>query len=308
MENVCVLMSTYNGEKYLREQLDSILASEDVELTILIRDDGSTDGTLQILDEYAGMYSDSKSFPYIKVIKGENLGATASFMELIRVAPKAPYYAFSDQDDVWDPDKLSIAVASLSCEMKSLPLLYHSALRLTDENLKVVRTIQAIQHSSKYQSLIENSVTGCSVVFNRTALLYVQKRMPEYCSVHDVWMYIVCMFFGQVIYDDVSHVSYRQHGDNVTEHYINEHDPMQHVKRIKRILNRSYQPRYNNARSFYKCYRSILSEKDRDVLRRIVYYKRSVANTLALFFDGQLRGNSFMGNVRYRLSILIRHI
>lgn len=107
-ENVVVLMSTYNGEKYLRDQIDSIFAQVgNLDVRILIRDDGSNDGTLQILDEYQNRnelvwYSD-----------GENIGAAKSFMRLLYNAPRASFYAFSDQDDIWYKDKLSNSIHKL---------------------------------------------------------------------------------------------------------------------------------------------------------------------------------------------------
>lgn len=92
---ITVLMSTYNGEKYLKEQLDSILNQEQVDLKLLIRDDGSTDGTVNILKEYENSHTN------IKWYSGLNLGCGKSFFQLVLDAPKSDYYAFVDQDDVW---------------------------------------------------------------------------------------------------------------------------------------------------------------------------------------------------------------
>ena len=101
-------MSTYNGERYLREQIDSILQQIDVEIELIIRDDGSNDGTVQIIEEYASKY------PCISYYCGDNVGVGKSFMELLKNAPTADYYAFSDQDDVWLKDKLIRAVKAIT--------------------------------------------------------------------------------------------------------------------------------------------------------------------------------------------------
>ena len=97
---VLVLMSTYNGEKYLREQIDSILGQRGVEVSLLVRDDGSTDATLTTLDEY-------KESGRLDYYCGNNLGPARSFMHLLQNAPASDFYAFSDQDDKWMDDKLS---------------------------------------------------------------------------------------------------------------------------------------------------------------------------------------------------------
>ncbi|MBQ4399872.1 MAG: glycosyltransferase, partial [Alphaproteobacteria bacterium] len=106
MDNVLVLMSTYNGEKYLKTQLDSILAQQGVNVQILVRDDGSSDGTLPILQAYAAQGK-------LTYYTGPNLKPAKSFMDLIYNAPQADFYAFADQDDYWLPEKLICAVNKL---------------------------------------------------------------------------------------------------------------------------------------------------------------------------------------------------
>ena len=110
MERVIVLMSTYNGEKYLRNQIESLLRQVDVEIEILVRDDGSKDGTLGILEEYKNSREYSGKLSYYV---GPNVGPAKSFLDLIKHAPEAEYYALCDQDDTWLPDKLKIAVEAI---------------------------------------------------------------------------------------------------------------------------------------------------------------------------------------------------
>ncbi len=120
-----VLLSAYNGEKYIREQLDSLLAQSLCGVEIFVRDDGSTDRTRGILEEYReqGMLS---------WIAGENLGPSQSFWQLLRNCDDADYYAFCDQDDVWDPDKLEVAVQALQQLDPVNPALYCGDVRVTD--------------------------------------------------------------------------------------------------------------------------------------------------------------------------------
>ena len=123
-------MSTYNGEKFLREQLNSLVTQKLKPDQIFIRDDGSTDATMDIIKYYADSYK------FIKYYHGENLGAAKSFMELINKAEEADYYALCDQDDVWFEDKLQVAVNTLEAiRPNDIPLLYCSRFTLTDEKL-----------------------------------------------------------------------------------------------------------------------------------------------------------------------------
>lgn len=127
LDKIQILMSTYNGERYLKEQLDSILEQDckdkGIECTLLVRDDGSKDGTQKILEEYAKKYSTQ-----IEWYQGENKGVIQSFFELLqRADDTASYYAFADQDDFWMPDKISSGISSIQkLEQKedSRPYLY----------------------------------------------------------------------------------------------------------------------------------------------------------------------------------------
>ena len=130
MKKVQVLLSAYNGEKYLEEQIRSILAQEHKQLTLLIRDDGSTDHTIDIIKRYADNYEN------VAYYTGKNLGVQQSFFNLMKHADKtADFYAFADQDDVWMPDKITRAIALLEKESTDLPLLYASETKLVDEHL-----------------------------------------------------------------------------------------------------------------------------------------------------------------------------
>ena len=130
---VCVLMATYNGEKYLREQVDSIIGQHNININLIVRDDGSTDSTINILSEY-----EEKGL--LTYTKGANLGPARSFMELLKFSPISDYYAFSDQDDIWLPDKIKTAVDMMK-EDEEKPALYFCQTQLVDENLKKMENV-----------------------------------------------------------------------------------------------------------------------------------------------------------------------
>ena len=153
MKKVLVLLSTYNGEKYLREQLDSVLSQEGVDVSLLIRDDGSKDGTINILKEYSAKLN-------VDYYEGANRGPSESFHDLLLHAQGYDYYAFCDQDDDWHKDKLRTAVERLEQMNQEAPILYCCNLNVVDENLKYCR----ICHVEKYDlknnefSLLESHI------------------------------------------------------------------------------------------------------------------------------------------------------
>lgn len=216
---VQILLSSYNGEKYIREQLDSILKQEEVQLHLLIRDDGSTDGTKAILSEY------EQNCDNVKVLYGKNVGVVQSFFALMEAAEEGcPYIAFADQDDVWLPDKLARAVSLLEKQEQSnrkknrqeTPLVYCSARQLADAELRPLK--QAIRYPEVRaefgNALVENMCTGCTCVINQAMLRLLKGRQPEFTVMHDFWIYLVGTCFGTVIYDKESRILYRQHGNN----------------------------------------------------------------------------------------------
>lgn len=283
METVLVLMSTYNGEKYITEQLDSILNQENVLVDILIRDDGSNDRTIAILDEYRKKYSN------IDYYKGQNLGSAKSFLDLIVSSSTYKYYALCDQDDVWDKDKLICAVKSLETMDNNLPLLYYSNLRVVDSNLNLLMLAHKVPkiQKNKYSAFVEYMVTGCTVVFNLRTKEYVLKKLPQYCSMHDAWIYLICRIFGDVYYDFVPHISYRQHDNNVVG-VQNPYSIYTYINKIRRLCDRSLQPRYKDAINFYECFSDVMSFKDKEKVEKIIQYKKSFSSKLRLLMDKDL--------------------
>lgn len=216
MNTVQVLISTYNGEEYICSQIESILAQKDVNVKILVRDDGSTDSTPQILYEY------SKEYENISYIRGKNCGVVASFFRLFELAdPEADYYALSDQDDIWDSDKLSIACKMLDDNKeKDLPALYCCESVITDDEMNTLADESQDNNKTHIipdfkNALIENIARGGGCVFNAALLKNIQIAKPEGVYMHDWWLYLVASCFGTVIHDPEAHYKYRQHQGNV---------------------------------------------------------------------------------------------
>ena len=206
-----VLLSAYNGETYIREQLDSLLAQTLRGVEILVRDDGSTDGTRESLIEYA------QRGALRWYACEENLGPARSFWQLIQDAPDADYYAFCDQDDVWDTDKLEIAVSALERLDVSKPVLYCSDVRVTDMKLHIQAGHMVRPAPADYpHALLRNLAPGCTYVFNRPVRELLRRFDAECLGIElqDWTAYQIAACFGSVFYDPAPHMCYRQHIDN----------------------------------------------------------------------------------------------
>ncbi len=230
MKRVQILLSTYNGEEYLREQLDSFL-SQDIaaDTTVLIRDDGSTDGTRAILEEYRDRYG-------FTVVFGENLGLNASMFTLFSQADKEfSYFAYADQDDVWLPDKLSRAVAVLDGMDAHTPALYSARSVLTDEALHPIgQTRYPRRTPSFYNAMVQNVAPGHSQVFNRALLSLVCAPPPEGIYIVDQWLWLCATAFGRFYLDREATALYRQHGDNAIGY--GESPARVFVSRVRQVL------------------------------------------------------------------------
>lgn len=212
METVNVLMSVYNGEEYLEEQIRSILIQQNVNIFITVRDDGSTDATRNILRKF------NKQYPSrFLLIFGKNLGYRKSFLRLIRNAAEADYYAFSDQDDVWQPDKCERAVRMLkktnNCH------LYVSAIVNTNEKLAPV-SVQKFDGNKTMKSVfVRNRYPGCAMVFDHAVLRKAsQLRFPRKGIIpsHDMIISALAYMMGEVYTDNRAAVYHRRCRGSIT--------------------------------------------------------------------------------------------
>lgn len=207
---IMVLLSTYNGEKYISEQIESVLCQQGVDVHIVARDDGSQDETINILKRISTLDN-------ITVIEGQNIGVVGSFFTLMHeaVCHNIDYFAFCDQDDVWKNDKLKVATDILSGHGNE-PALYMSSFQMVDENLHSIQTNMSRPNISVEGAIASNCATGCTMVFNKKLLEKSLISNYDDALMHDYWMYMVCLLTGGYIYyDETPHIYYRQHGNNV---------------------------------------------------------------------------------------------
>ena len=215
---ILVLMSAYNGEKYIREQIDSVLEQEKREgsftLTLRVRDDGSSDGTLGILEEYRQAFPEK-----IEIMPGDNLGYNGSFFTLLDGAEAYDYYALCDQDDKWLPGKLERALKLLRSQEDRegmIPLLYACPSFLTDADLNP-RGLTRLKKRPLVprNTLIQNICPGHSQVMNPALLKLVQRpRDLNGVYVYDLWITNLASLYGRILFDPEPGAYYRQHKDN----------------------------------------------------------------------------------------------
>lgn len=210
MKSVLILLATYNGEKYLEMQLNSIFSQKNVDVEVLVRDDGSTDNTISILKKWESTHN-------LKWYTGERLNAQFSFYDLMTKAVNRnfDYYALSDQDDYWLENKLSCAIDKLEELEENKSLLYYSGQIIVDENLKYLHIHNLNKKRNMVSKFIFSDIAGCTAVFNKRLLNTIVKFKPNYMLMHDSWILKVCLATGGLVYDDENaYIKYRQHGNN----------------------------------------------------------------------------------------------
>ena len=212
---VAILLCTYHGQHYLCDQLDSFATQSYPNWEVWASDDGSKDDTHSILEAYQAKWGEDR----LSIHPGPGLGFAANFLSLTcRSDIEADYYAYSDQDDIWEADKLERALAWLSTVPQQVPSLYCSRARLVDvENNHIGYSPLFTRAPSFPNSLIQSIGGGNTMVFNAAARKLLQEAGDDVDVIsHDCWVYmVVAGCGGKVFYDAYPSLRYRQHGDNL---------------------------------------------------------------------------------------------
>ena len=300
-KKVAVLISTYNGEKYIQEQIDSVLNQTYKNIKIYVRDDESKDNTSKILEEYQ---KNNK----ITFIQGKNVGFVKSFMNLLSVCEDADYYAFCDQDDVWNEDKIERAVKMLEKENNNLPLLYASNYDFYNSNMEFIsHSPFKIKKPSFQKSVIECISPGMTMVMNKALKSVIQKNIPEECAFHDWWTYEVCSAFGKVIYDSKATVKYRRHEKNVSDEEAGI------IKNLVKTIKRgSFSDIWGKLKKqlieFDKIYAKELKEEDKKLLELFTNEKFNFSNYIKkVFYSGRFKDN-LKDEIMIRIMFIINKI
>mgnify|MGYP004477916637 CR=1 FL=1 len=293
---IAVLMSTYNGQKYLEKQLKSIAEQTIADkVTLYIRDDGSSDDTIEIINKW-------KKYINIVVYEESNKGPAMSFWSLlIRNEIQADYYAFCDQDDVWDQDKLEIGIKKLD----ESTCLYTCNYRIIDENDNVIIGNGCLtnRNMSIPSLFMAGGTQGCSMIFSDGLRQYICKLNIQCIPMHDIVVLLYALTFGEIYWDELPHFCYRIHANNVVAR-----GNKSVIQKMKTTL---WNWKNGSKNSMTYVANELLlnsnnfQEKDRTYLENISGYKKSILKKMSLIFDPQLKKVS-RGCVRaYRMKIIL---
>ena len=212
---VAILLCTYNGERYLHDQLASFQTQAHANWTSWVSDDGSNDSTLALLEAYKQKWPSGK----LSIVRGPAKGFAANFLSLTcKPEIEADYYAYADQDDIWMADKLERAVTWLKTVPADAPALYCSRTRLVDEQRNEICLSTLFTKPSSFRNALMQSIAGANtMVFNHAArLLLCEAGADVPIRSHDWWAYLVVTGCGgKVYYDTEPSLDYRQHTSNL---------------------------------------------------------------------------------------------
>ncbi|MFD0764653.1 glycosyltransferase family 2 protein [Mucilaginibacter lutimaris] len=272
---ITILMATYNGAHYLAEQLDSLLAQTYTNWQLIIRDDGSTDKTIDIIKEFADRY------PHISLAEKNwpEKGACANFAALFDIAyhdPEIAYIMFCDQDDIWKPEKLQKTMDAMQVIEKSdpgQPTLIYSNFELMDANGAYMPGEFKLKHSIHLRHLLSfNFVYGCTTMLNR-ALINRIAAIPAIAINHDYWIALVASIYKSGFINEPL-LRYRQHGHNASGNVAGNNSLTSRLKRNftapEKELN-NLRTRLRMLEKFYQLYQKEMSAPDRKILTTFLH-------------------------------------
>ena len=273
-DKVVILLATYNGESFLKEQIDSLLNQSYKDIKIVARDDNSSDKTLEILNFYD-----------IEILEAtKNIGACNSFGKLLEYAlsnTNSEYFMFCDQDDVWEKDKIKNSLKKIK-EMENsygeIPLLVHTNLIVVDKYMKSInKSFWKYQNiNPKFNSLnrllVQNTITGCTMMINKK-LGVLSTPINNNAMMHDRWIGLVASVFGKIgiIYD--AQIQYRQHNENCIG--AKGFDIKYILKNLFEFKRVNLDNHIRQVEAFLERYGNKISKEDMDIINGFIKIKQS---------------------------------
>ena len=281
-KSIQILLSTYNGEKYLREQLNSFLSLDNIDdIKVLIRDDGSKDGTLEILHEYREKHG-------FEIIEGSNIGLNASMYELIKNRDRnCDYFSFSDQDDVWLADKVSRGVITLSKANQNSPRMYAACSNLTDVNLNIEGNLMIPKRQlTFFNAIVENVCAGHTQIINKPLMNILADKYSPDIVVFDHWVYLLASTVGEVVFDSKCTTLYRQHGNNVIGYKTSFFAKIK--QKATAVKNNICQKTTRQLIAFSSCCDDVLTAKQKKEINNFLNKQKNFFTRLTYFFTSKL--------------------
>lgn len=302
MKTVNVLMSTYNGERFIEEQIDSIMAQQGVEIVLTIRDDGSTDQTCSIISQKQKEYSDK-----INLYCGNNMGYQKSFLKLLSLASEADYYAFSDQDDIWLQKKCIAAIKRLNSLGEKIAL-YSSAVTITDSSLNVIK----INHLDEMPSYIESHFTrarlpGCTFVFTPALKEITERFWPVIEPMkkgldYDFVIASIGFGCGIVTIDSCSYILHRRHENALTS---GGRGIINRIRTEWALIFTRKDFNYKMSKMLLQICTEELRTEEKEFLKSVAKYKTSFHDKAKLLLNRKLSSGILLCDIEARLKILL---
>lgn len=306
---VLVMMATYNGAKYVAEQIESILAQEKVNVSLLITDDGSTDRTAAICTEF------SQRHPNIRFKRNtRNIGLASNFMSMLYQSDSEAfdYFAFSDQDDFWLPNKLHHAISSFPADESAC--LYYSDVENVDSRLEPFpsggREYNIFSEASQSLKLLLtcNWASGCTMVFNSALCRLVQKHVPSsFPRIHDVWVHLIALSCAKTIPDLNNAFILRRISD---QNQVGQRGFGQiSLKRLRNILSILFDTKQHNriesAQMLFDCYSREMNPCRKETIEEFLASKTSFRIRLKMVFDAGYKMPTVKENLIQKAGIIL---
>lgn len=299
-KKVLVLMSTFNGEKYIEKQIESIENQKtDCVIDVLIRDDGSSDNTVDIIKRI------NKKYNNIKLIVGCNVGFNNSFFELFRMAEGYDYYAISDQDDIWKDTKIQESVCVLKDKGEDIPIVFGSCSCIIDDDERILGvTRQANKDLSLKNTIIQNIVPGHSQMFNNKMLDFLKKENDvKQIYVYDYWITNVAMVFGKLYFSNEPLVKYRVHNSNTIGYGKNK---LGWVKeRLRRVQNGDGKKITKQIKHFYTEYGEYIDDDSKKEIKNYIESRVTLFRRLKFVFVTKLYRQRMMETIFFKIAYLM---
>lgn len=278
MSKVAILLSSYNGEQYIKEQIESIYDQTCKDFHLYVRDDGSNEACIELLRDLSRQYG-------FTLYEGENIGFVASFMWLLRNVKDAEYYAFADQDDIWKADKIEAALSWFDKSIENgvvktnRPALFHSAYEVVDDDGNVIDHFFFPDKGYDFRrSITENHYSGFSMMINKPLRNLMIRGEDDKLGYHDWWAAMIVHAFGVAHSDPEVMALHRAHGGNVTT--FNMHT------RIKWLIQSLKEESDIHKRSveFNRCFGDKIKAKDKKYLDMFSFENYNILNAFKKCF------------------------
>jgi glycosyltransferase involved in cell wall biosynthesis len=295
---VTVVLATYNGARFLPEQLRSLAWQIRRPDRLVLRDDGSSDNSVELVRRWA----DSATIPLQIVTTGRRLGPAQSFLQALKAAEPADIFMFADQDDVWLPLKIERALGFVHWGLEAPPMLYASRLVVVSEQLQMTGVTPRPTELSFNSATCESVLTGCTMALNSNFRDSIIQAIPQHAAMHDWWLYLLATSSATLIFDDTPTVLYRQHSYNAVGAGAVGWARMR--ERVARFVGPDSTTRSRQLQEFLDLYGPRLQPPALSLLHQLLSARHSMAARLMAAFLAPIRRQSLASRISTRLALL----